>query len=75
MLRVVSDLKTNYTQNLSNLIITGPSIQQLDLYFISVLRGRINLCSEILETKEFLSILTEEEVKDDIKSHRSESID
>lgn len=56
---------------LNELIISGPSITNIDLHLVSQVKGQILAYREMLDTKEFLVELTEEEVTNDTESSRS----
>lgn len=45
------------------LVTYGPSLGQQDLHKVSQLRGQVLALEQVLQSKEFLSELTEEEVK------------
>lgn len=48
---------------MTGLVINGPSLGQQDLHVLSQLKGQILALEQVLQTKEFLSELTEEEAK------------
>lgn len=73
MLRLVSDIQAANKEQLTGLIINGPSFGQQDLHILSQLKGQILALDEVLKTKEFLQeILTkEEEVINEVTSSRT----
>jgi hypothetical protein len=62
MLMKVKDLLLANKEHLNGLIINGPSFGQMDMHVLSQLKGQILAYESVLETKEFLLELTEDEV-------------
>ncbi len=73
MLRLVKDRLDADKEHITGLVINGPSISQIDLHVVSQLKGQILAYETVLEIKEFLIELTEEEVNYDTKSSGSET--
>ena len=64
MLQIVRDRLQADKEYINGLIVNGPSLGQLDLHVVSQLRGQILAYQAVLDTKDFLMELTEEEVDD-----------
>ena len=74
MLRIVDEKLTANKMELNSLIISGPSITHLDLHLVSQVKGQILAYQEVLDTKEFLMELTEEEVNHGAEGSGSEVV-
>jgi len=68
MLALVKDRLEADREHITGLVINGPSIDKLDLHIVSQLKGQILAYEAVIDTKDFLMELTEEEVADDVKS-------
>ena len=68
MIRLVKERQIADEEHIMALMIDGPSITHLDLHIVSQLKGQILAYKTVLETKDFLMELTEEEVNYDTQS-------
>lgn len=61
MLTLTTEILESNKDMLNGLIVNGPSLGQQDLHVLSQLRGQILALQQVLNMKEFLSELVEEE--------------
>ena len=73
MLKLLAEHKEANKQDLLDRIIEGPSLGQQDIHLISQLKGQILVFDQLLDIKEFLLELVEEQ-NVEIQSIGSESL-
>lgn len=66
-MNIVREILESNKDQMTGMVINGPSLGQQDLHILSQLKGQILALEQVLQTKEFLSELTEEEVKQNEK--------
>lgn len=65
MLRITEEHLNTNRKYMTDLVINGPSLGQQDLHVLSQIKGQILAFETVLDTKEYLIELTEEEVKNE----------
>lgn len=73
MIELVRQHKEANEKDLQEAILHGPSLTHVDLHLLSQLKGQILALEQVLNTKEFLLELIEEEA-DELSRVRAESI-